>query len=275
MNSSSPSWSMKPFSTRYRRTGSALRSNGARPFHASDPQPAADPVFLQAQRQQLLGDDVPRLRRRHHRLDVALAPQVQQPGGPQQRRRCQREEQAVPAAPGPPSGPPDALQECGDVGGSSTWMTRSRSPTSIPSSSVEVATITQSRASANACSARRRSSSDRDAWDRNVVTPVPAARRRSPRPAAGSRRTPAASRPVQRGDHVAACSPSRHNPARCPQAESAAPAQNGRRRNGQVRCHDYSWSLFLVPIPAASRAARPGCRRGRQADPLEGRPATR
>ena len=41
----------------------------------------------------------------------------------------------------------------------------------MPSSSVEVATMTQSRASANACSARRRSSSDKDAWDRNVVTP--------------------------------------------------------------------------------------------------------
>jgi hypothetical protein len=57
------------------------------------------------------------------------------------------------------------------LGGSLTWMTRSRSPTSIPSSSVEVATMTQSRASANASSARRRSSSGSEAWDRNVVTP--------------------------------------------------------------------------------------------------------
>ena len=77
------------------------------------PEPAADPVFLQAQGQQLLGDDVPRLRRRHHRLDVSLAPQVQQPGGPQQRARAQCEEQAVAAAPGPPSGPADPLQERG------------------------------------------------------------------------------------------------------------------------------------------------------------------
>ena len=37
------------------------------------------------------------------------------------------------------------------------WMTRSRSPTSMPSSSVEVATITVSRASAKAASERRRS----------------------------------------------------------------------------------------------------------------------
>jgi hypothetical protein len=41
----------------------------------------------------------------------------------------------------------------------------------MPSSSVDVETITQSRASANAASARLRSSSDRDACERNVVTP--------------------------------------------------------------------------------------------------------
>ena len=91
--------------------GSALRSNGARPFQASGPQPVPDPVFLEAQGQQLLGDDVPRLRRRHHGLDVPLSPEVQQPGGPQQRSPVQREEQAVPGAPGAPAGAPDALQE--------------------------------------------------------------------------------------------------------------------------------------------------------------------
>ena len=65
---------------------------------------------------------------------------------------------------------PIRCRNAATVGGSLTWMTRSRSPTSMPSSSVEVATITQSRASANACSARRRSSSGKDACDRNVVT---------------------------------------------------------------------------------------------------------
>lgn len=44
------------------------------------------------------------------------------------------------------------------VGGPLIWMTRSRSPTSMPSSNVEVATMTQSRASLNARSALRRSS---------------------------------------------------------------------------------------------------------------------
>ena len=58
------------------------------------------------------------------------------------------------------------------LGGSLTWVARSRSPTSTPSSSVDVATITQSRASANACSARCRSSSGSEACDRNVVTPA-------------------------------------------------------------------------------------------------------
>jgi hypothetical protein len=49
--------------------------------------------------------------------------------------------------------------------------TRSRSPTSMPNSSVDVATITQSRASANAASAWRRSSTDNEACERKVVTP--------------------------------------------------------------------------------------------------------
>ncbi len=56
--------------------------------------------------------------------------------------------------------------------GASIWMTRSRSPTSMPSSRVQVETMTQSRASAKACSARRRSSTDSEACERNVVTPL-------------------------------------------------------------------------------------------------------
>ncbi len=54
--------------------------------------------------------------------------------------------------------------------GESIWMTRSRSPTSMPSSRVEVETMTQSRASANACSERARSSVDSEACERNTVT---------------------------------------------------------------------------------------------------------
>jgi hypothetical protein len=43
----------------------------------------------------------------------------------------------------------------------------------MPSSRVLVETMTQSRASANACSERRRSSVESEAWDRNVVMPCP------------------------------------------------------------------------------------------------------
>ena len=45
------------------------------------------------------------------------------------------------------------------------WMTRSRSPTSMPSSRVDVAMMTVSRASANAASERRRSDADSDECD--------------------------------------------------------------------------------------------------------------
>jgi hypothetical protein len=54
----------------------------------------------------------------------------------------------------------------------------------MPSSSVEVDTMTQSLACANASSARRRSAADSEAWDRNVVTP----RTRSAAPISSTRR---------------------------------------------------------------------------------------
>ena len=56
------------------------------------------------------------------------------------------------------------------VAGASIWITRSRSPTSIPSSSELVATITQFCRWANACSAWRRSSTPRELWETNVST---------------------------------------------------------------------------------------------------------
>jgi len=55
--------------------------------------------------------------------------------------------------------------------GASIWIIRSRSPMSTPNSSVEVATITQSLASANARSLTRRSSADSEECDTNVVIP--------------------------------------------------------------------------------------------------------
>ena len=58
------------------------------------------------------------------------------------------------------------------VAGASSWITRSRSPTSIPSSRVLVATITQSRPRAKVSSARRRSSRPSEPWDTKVRTPA-------------------------------------------------------------------------------------------------------
>ena len=117
--SSSPSCSTKPSATRCRKIGSALRSNGARPFHSSAHEPAADPALLQAQGEELLGHDVPRLRRRDDRLDVARAPQLQQPGGPQQGTVVEGEEQAV-AAPCPAGG------RCGPAAAGTTRRCRAR-----------------------------------------------------------------------------------------------------------------------------------------------------
>ena len=55
--------------------------------------------------------------------------------------------------------------------GASIWITRSRSPTSMPSSRALVATMTQSRPSANARSACRRSSRPSELCETNVVDP--------------------------------------------------------------------------------------------------------
>jgi hypothetical protein len=73
---------------------------------------------------------------------------------------------------------PSRCRKDATVPGTSIWMTRAKSPTSIPSSSVLVETMTQSRASANASSERRRSATESEACDKNVVTPL--ARRLSP-----------------------------------------------------------------------------------------------
>ena len=75
------------------------------------PQLLADPLLLQAEGEQLLGDDVPGLRRRRDRLDVAAAPGQQQPGREQQLVLVQGQEQAVPRGAGAPSAAAEALQE--------------------------------------------------------------------------------------------------------------------------------------------------------------------
>jgi len=112
MNSSSPSWSTNPRSTRCRRIGSALRSNGASPFHACHPEPAADPVFLQAHGQQLLGRTM--CRGSGGATTGSTYPWPHRCSNPAAHSNGpvpSVKEQAVPAAPGPPSGPSGALQE--------------------------------------------------------------------------------------------------------------------------------------------------------------------
>ena len=59
------------------------------------------------------------------------------------------------------------------VDGASIWITRSRSPTSIPSSSVLVATITQSRSSANAVSAACAPRAQRGVRNEGLDVPLP------------------------------------------------------------------------------------------------------
>ena len=88
------------------------------------------------------------------------------------------------------------------VCGAPTWMTRSRSPTSIPSSRVDVETITQSRASANASSARRRSSTASEECETYVSTLSSRSRvARLSTPARVSAKTSRFSPRWSRGDH--------------------------------------------------------------------------
>jgi hypothetical protein len=75
------------------------------------PQLLTDSPFLQAQREQLLGDDVPGLGRRGHRFDEAAAPGQEETGCAQQLLFFYGEEQAVPLGAGAPPAAAEALQE--------------------------------------------------------------------------------------------------------------------------------------------------------------------
>ncbi len=75
------------------------------------PGSVADPVLLKAVREQLLGDDVPWLRRGDDRLHPAAAPQQQQPGGMHKRTLVQGEEQAVAGGTCPAACTAETLQE--------------------------------------------------------------------------------------------------------------------------------------------------------------------
>ena len=161
------------------------------------------------------------------------------------------------------------------VPGASIWMTRSRSPTSMPSSRVLVETMTQSRASAKASSARRRSSTDSEAWDRNVVTPLGAQTlHRVPRPAAGTRRTPGASRPGagQRSPSPRWPGSRRSRARRRPGGGQLSDGSPSR----QVRRDNLCRAVCRAPSPAASPAAASGLPTvAERPTRWTGRPATR
>ena len=172
----------------------------------------------------------------------------------------------------PPAGPydPTAARTRRRSAGASTWITRSRSPTSIPSSNVLVATITQSLPCVNASSERRRSSKLSELCETNVS--VPSCRR----PAASSstrarlsQKTRRFSPLVERGDdprrvldatHIVQLHGSRlHRPAvRC---DDAPGPRRGRRKplekrlgiadgRGQTESLDLAASESTQPFPA-------------------------
>lgn len=73
------------------------------------PELATDPVFLQREREHLLGNDVPGLRRRHDLLYPALSPEVKQSGRLEESVAVECQEEAVPGSTGTPPGPADPL----------------------------------------------------------------------------------------------------------------------------------------------------------------------
>ena len=86
--------------------------------------------------------DPARGRRTGHGIQAhrAAAARQRQPGREQQLIFVQIEEQAVPLGAGTTPAAPEALQNPATVSGELTWITRSRSPTSTPSSMAEVDT---------------------------------------------------------------------------------------------------------------------------------------
>ena len=150
-------------------------------------------------------------------------------------------------------------------------MTRFRSPTSTPSSRADVDTMTQSRPSANACSARRRSSRDSEACTRCVVTPR--ARRSGAEhldEALGVAEHQALVSPVQLRDDLGGVL---HGPDVVklnvlfrpvlvdPERAGGLPYRSPVPVPGRRPCP----AAFPQLIPAASGAVRPGCRRWRTA----------
>jgi hypothetical protein len=75
------------------------------------PRVVADASLLEDEREELLGDDVARRRRRDDRLDPARLPQAEQPSRLQQGVVVDRQEQTVARCARPPACPAEPLEE--------------------------------------------------------------------------------------------------------------------------------------------------------------------
>ncbi len=170
MNRRPSSESRKPCAVRWRTIGSAERSKGARPFHCSGHIRSPTRCSCRAMASScwatrwrgsgggVTGSTQPFP---HNRSSAAAWRSVSFLVARNRQLRV---------LPGRRPVRPMRCRNEATLLGASIWMTRSRSPTSMPSSKVDVETMTQSRASAKACSDLVRSAADSDACERNTVT---------------------------------------------------------------------------------------------------------
>jgi hypothetical protein len=152
------------------------RNLGERVAHPPVGIAARQPTLLQDERHHLLGVDVCGPRRRNNRIDEPRSPERGDAERNQEIIIAGGQKQAVLLVPALRPLRPMRCRKAVTEGGASICTTRSRSPTSMPSSIELVATMAQSGSDANAASACRRSSAAREPWDTKVRTPA----RRSP-----------------------------------------------------------------------------------------------
>ena len=137
-----------------------LRCNGSQPDVEVRARGATQ---LQRERHDLLCVDMRRSYGRRNGLDHAFAPERGYRQRSEQLFVIGGEEEEVPLRAGTAAGRPIRCRKDVVLEGAPTCTTRSRSPTSMPSSKVLVATMTQSGSAAKAASAARRSSSESEA----------------------------------------------------------------------------------------------------------------
>ena len=150
-----------------------MLSEDRQPADHLGPSGPGERPLLQHERQDLLGEEVERPRRRDDGLDVAPAPQLEQPGGRTSSISGLVVRKSSSAwCPGAGRCGRGAAGTTATVVGLSIWMTRSRSPTSMPSSSVDGRRRSRSRwprrTPPRPGGARRGASEE---CDTNVVTP--------------------------------------------------------------------------------------------------------